>query len=195
MDDLFYYSALIGGTVLVVQTLMLLIGIGGDEFDADFDAEVPDTDAAHLGMVKVLSVKALVAFFTFFGLTGLLARDSGLDLPSAGSIAIVAGAASMFLVAWLMASLSKLHSRGNLDLGQAQGATGTVYLRVHAQGGTGGRVTVELQGRRVECRAITRGEELAVGTPIVVVGQADSNTLEVRPSISPNAAEPQPPRD
>ncbi|MEO0479084.1 MAG: hypothetical protein AAF196_06355 [Planctomycetota bacterium] len=190
MDELFYYSALIGGTVLVVQTLMLLIGIGGDEFDADFDADVdvPDTDAAHLGMVKILSVKALVAFFTFFGLTGMLARESELDLPSSGLLAVAAGVASMFLVAWLLASLTKLHSRGNLDFGQAQGSTGTVYLRVHAGGESGGRVTVEVQGRRVECRAITHGEEIAVGTPIVVVGLANSNTLEVRPAVSPSQA-------
>lgn len=184
MDELFYYCALVGGTLLAIRTLMTLTGLGGDDVDfdadaADFDAADGDIDAHDVHDIKLLSVQAIVAFVTFFGLAGLLARDNELTTwPSAG-VAIAAGIAAMYLVAWCMAALVKLNSSGNLRLERAIGCEGSVYIRVPAQRDGAGRVIVETEGRRVECRAITRGESLTPRTPIRVVRVVGRNTLEV----------------
>ena len=44
MDTLFFYMAVVGGTFLAIQTLMLILGIG---VDADVDSDF-DIDADHV---------------------------------------------------------------------------------------------------------------------------------------------------
>ena len=65
--------------------------------------------------------------------------------------------ASVFLVGFLMASLGKLQSAGNLDLQNAVGRPGKVYLRIPASRAGHGKVTVEVQGRSIEVEAVTPG--------------------------------------
>lgn len=180
MDSLFYYSALVGGTFLVVQTVMLLLGLGGDDLEVESDVDTDAVDASDIGLLKVLTVKGLVAFFTFFGLTGMLLQSENASPATALSVSVIAGGASMFVVAWLMASMAKLQSKGNLVLSNAIGAHGTVYLRIPEHRAPGGKVHLDLQGRRVECRAITDGESIAVGHQIEVMSLVAPGVLEVR---------------
>ena len=44
-----------------------------------------------------------------------------------------------------------------------------------------GKVTVSIQGRKVECKAVTKGPEIATGTPVRIVDTSASDTLEVLP--------------
>ena len=44
METIYFYSALVGGCFLVLQTIMLVIGIGGD---TDTDASGADADLGH----------------------------------------------------------------------------------------------------------------------------------------------------
>jgi membrane protein implicated in regulation of membrane protease activity len=65
-----------------------------------------------------------------------------------------------------------------LDINNAVGATGTVYLRI-PNGGTG-QVQVSIQGGLRIIDALAAGEtELPTGTKVTVVGVRDSTTLVV----------------
>jgi len=179
MDSLFYWCAIIGGTVLAVQTLLTVIGIGIDDLDTDHSLDHDLTDGAHHGVFGVLSLKALVAFATFFGLAGLASQSGGLGKGPSLAVAIAAGLASVWIVASLMRALSKLQSQGNLDLHNAVGETAEVYVRIPAGRQGVGRVLMNLQGRRVECKAVTQGAELSRGTLVRVTELHGSDVLVV----------------
>ncbi len=181
MEATYFYSAVVGGSLLVLQLLMLLFG-GDHPADADLDADLSSADGgdhfdsasdANASFLKLLSLKAIIAFATFFGLAGLACLRAELSMELTLVISLAAGCSGFLIVAYLMAALAKLNSQGNLDLHNAVGLRGKVYLRIPAEHSGTGRVSVALQGRRVECKAVTAGPELATGCQVQIV---DSNT-------------------
>jgi len=196
MHNLFFYSALIGGVLLVVQILLLVVGIDhGADVDVDVDVDVGDVgDVAHgldthMGDVdghdssgaffKVLSFKTAVAFLTFFGLTGLLGMRAPLPPGMTVVLAVAAGSLAFYFVAYLMSALAKLQSSGNIKLENAVGSTGRVYLRIPGKGTGFGKVTVKVQGRVIEVKARTQGEELATGTEVKMLRVSGPDVMEV----------------
>jgi membrane protein implicated in regulation of membrane protease activity len=197
METLYLLCATIGGTILVVQTILLVIGGGhgdgdfdaGDLHDGHFDGHVghdhghgADHAADHAGdtFLKLLSFKTLVAFVTFFGLGGLACLQAGLSSVPSLAIALGAGFLALYLVAYLMTAMSRLQSRGNIDFKNAVGERGRVYLRVPGSNAGLGKITLALQGRTVACKAVTRGPEIPSGSNVRVVSVA-ADTLEVEP--------------
>ena len=76
MQTVYLGCAAAGGTVLFVQTAMMLFGGGGHDADA-FHAD--HADIGHSGSgehhggdtgISLLSVRSIAAFLTFFGLAG-----------------------------------------------------------------------------------------------------------------------------
>ncbi len=203
MSTMYLLCATLGGTILVVQTILLAVGAGADT-DADVDVgDLHDGDLGHgevshghdLGhghdhdtaqaadsFLKLLSFKTLVAFVTFFGLGGLATSRSGWDSLPALVVAVCAGCLALYIVAYLMAAMARLQSKGNIDLRNAVGQTGKVYLRVPAEKSGQGKVTVAVQGRRVECKAVTPGPEIPMGAEVRIVGASASDTVEVLPA-------------
>ena len=62
---------------------------------------------------------------------------------------------------------------------RALGAQARVYLAVPAEKSGTGTVTVPIQGRTMQFKAITRGREIKTGALCKVVSVASSDTLEV----------------
>jgi hypothetical protein len=173
MDTLYLVCAAAGGAILLLQTLFLILGGG---VDADVDAE---TDGGADAFFKVLSVKTIVAFLAFFGLAGLWGTSAELTPSRTLLIAIGAGSLALFAVAWLMGGLARLQAHGNVDLHGAIGGAAEVYLRVPGGESGRGKVIVECQGRRLECKAFTRGPELPTGARARVVAVRAPDVLEV----------------
>lgn len=187
MEDVFTWTAIVGGSALAIQTLLTVLGIGLDEFDIDAGMDLEHADAAHEHMLGALSLRGLVAFATFFGLAGLGAQAGGLGNTLALAVALAAGLAAIFLVAQLMTALAKLQSSGNVDIRRAIGEHAHVYLRIPANGDGQGRVHVNVQGRRIEVRAIARGGEIPTGTDVVVRDVSPDGALIVEPAAAPVA--------
>ena len=196
METVFLVCAVIGGTLLVIQTLMLVIGGVDSDIDdvSDMDMDIADADVsdldtdmhadavqAHDAFLKMLSVKTVVAFLTFFGLSGLAAGRAELSLTLTLVSSLGAGLVSVYIVAWLMTALARLQSRGNLNLAKATGSTAKVYVLIPAERKGSGKVTLALQGRMVECKAVTDGAEISTGTQVQVVGLIGADTLQVNP--------------
>ena len=111
MTNVFIFCAAAGGTVLVVQFLLSLIGIGGHAFDVDVPHDIGhgfggdfhgdtggsfhdhaaghhDTQTEHhdtIWLFKVLSFRAVVAALAFFGLSGLAAQSAEASRRRLGS--------------------------------------------------------------------------------------------------------------
>ena len=208
MFTVYMISAVVGGTILLIQTIMLVVAghdTGGMDGDTDFsaadvghDVDVshdfgghdihPDasghdashhTDAQQAAFLKVLSFKTVVAALTFFGLGGLACNKAGVQTTPTLLLAIGAGALALYIVAYLMAGLSRLQCQGNVDPQNAVGHTGKTYLRIPGENGGLGKVVVAVQGRAMECKAVTAGPEVPTGSAVRVVGIRGSDTLDV----------------
>ncbi len=188
METIYFISAIVGGSILVLQVILILVGAsgahadtGGGHFDVHDHVDVhPDVDGdASSAFFKVLSLKTLVAFFTFFGLSGMACTHSGVGSGLTLAISLASGSAALYIVAWMMAGMAKLESSGNLDLRNAVGIAGKVYLTIPAAHSGRGKVTVAVQGRTVEAKATTGGGSLTTGTMIKVIGVPAPDTLEV----------------
>lgn len=170
LENLFLLCAIAGGGVLVLRLVLMLLGIGDDHsFGAETDAGGLEHSDHDVG-TRLLSIQGVSAFLMMFGLVGMaLTRESHAPVPLALLGALVAGVASMWVVARLYAMMARLQSSGTLDLASAVGQEGTVYLTIRP--GTGGQVQVTVQGRLGVYDAHSKaGGEIATGREIRVVG-------------------------
>ena len=72
----------------------------------------------------------------------------------------------------------RLQSSGNVNLNNAVGAIGEVYLRIPPAMQGQGKVSVQVQERLIEAAAMTKAEEeLKSGTSIRVLAVRGSNLL------------------
>ena len=182
MDTVYLVCAGIGGAILVIQTLLLLIGMGGesdaDGIDVDH-GDMHDGDSSD-AFFKFLSIKTLVAFLAFFGFAGLAGQNAEMTSSSVLLLAFGSGTVALLVVGYIMAGLSKLQSSGNVDLNNAVGIEGRVYLRVPGENQGQGKVTLEVQGRKIESKVLTGGPEIPTGAQVTVVGVPSPDTVEVQ---------------
>jgi membrane protein implicated in regulation of membrane protease activity len=170
----------VGSTViLVIQMAMLLFGLG-DDSDADIDdidGDVGDGDGLAL-----FTVKGIVAMLSITGWTGVIFL--GTEMPTALSyiLAFLCGFAALVLMAYAMKAVAKLQSSGNIDIGNAVGKVGQVYIPIKPCGGSAGKVNITVQGQYSEFSAITTSNKtLATGSYVRVVAVDESGTLVVEP--------------
>lgn len=167
---------------MVVQLILMAIGVDHD--DGSFaDFQLDEAGVGGHEFFDYLSLKAIVAFFTFFGLTGMLLSASEWS-PFPGSTvvgALGAGVVAFYVVGIIMRAFQRLQARGNVSLRNAVGKIATVYLRIPPENQGAGKVTVEIQNRTVEARAVTPGAELVTGAKVQVVAIVGADTLEVTP--------------
>jgi membrane protein implicated in regulation of membrane protease activity len=175
LQTIYLGAAVIGGALLLIQIVLSLFG-GDADGDVDFDGDV-ELDHGDIG--GHLSFRTVVAFVTFFGIAGMACSRAGLSTSVSLIVAVVVGSLAFWLVGLAMVQLSRLRSQGNVDIRNAVGVEGKVYLSVPgAQEGTGS-VTVPIQGRSMQFKAITRGPEIPTGRLCKVVGVHGGDTLEV----------------
>jgi membrane protein implicated in regulation of membrane protease activity len=204
METIFLVCAIVGGTLLVCQFLLGLLGFGHHEIGGhDFQADAPhdfshdaghthDSDHEHehnhgysTWFTGVLTFRSVVAALTFFGLAGMAAITQGLNQQTSLLIALAAGAGALFLVAFVMRSLSRLRADGTARIDRAVGTTGTVYLSIPGHKAGTGKVHLKLQNRIVEYQAVTALDDLPTGSLVVVVSVSGPGTVEVAPAPSP----------
>ena len=173
MTMAFMICAALGSTILVIQFVLAAVGFEGE----DVETAEPDHEAGWF--FGILSLKSLVAAVAFFGLGGLAAQQAGWGAYFAVINGIGAAIVAMLVVTWLMRMLHSLRSEGNVQVMNTIGAVGSVYLTVPANHEGQGKVTVNVQRRSMEYKAVTEGPELPTGAPIVVLRVVDDETLEV----------------
>ena len=172
MQTFFLATAVFGAAVLVLQVLLSLVGAGHDLSD-------------HTGLdegLGLLSVRAIAAGISAFGLGGLAAAGAGLPGIVAAGVALVPGLLGAYATAWATGQMLRLETSGSLRMENAVGQSGVVQLSVPESSGGAGRVQFELQGRTVEARAVSAGEAIPLGTPVTIVGILDADTVEVLPT-------------
>jgi hypothetical protein len=185
MESVYLACAAAGGTILIVQTGMMLFGGAGHDGDivhADHPEIGHSGSGDHPGGdsgLSLLSVRSVAAFMTFFGLAGWGGTSSGWGTFPTIGVALAAGAVMLFAVAWLFSLQGRLYSQGNLDPRNAVGQSARVYLRIPGQNAGKGKITVSIQGRTHEFSAWTAGPEIPTGREVKVLRQVTEDTFEV----------------
>lgn len=201
MTTVFVICAAIGGTVLVFQFVLTMIGLGGEaididlpgadaDVDLDFDANV-DLDHGHVGsswLFGVISFRTIIAAMAFFGLAGLGAQSVEASLPMQLVVAIAAGAAAMYGVYWLMRGLKSLSSEGTPRIQRTVGRHATVYVTIPGGESGAGKIQINLQNQTMEYLAMTSGEKLPPGSKVVVTDVITPTTVGVEPALRPEAS-------
>lgn len=175
--------AVLAGTVIVVQLVLGLVGIGGADADVDTDGADGGHDGhdGHDGL-PLLSVRAISSAIVMFGLLGLTGTQNGWGQNATLAIASLGALTVLFLVAYAMKLQTKLDSSGTVDASAAVGTVARVYLRIPEQDSGRGKITVEIQGRTAEYEAFTLGPAIATGAPVDVLRLAAPALFEVRPA-------------
>ena len=162
--NLYLFIAVTGSVIFALQFIMTVAGIHSDvELDgAGFD--VDSHDISDIQGLNFFSLKAIVAFVTFFGWGGYFYGHLGW---TGLAIAFGCGLIMMFLTALVVSLLLKMQQTGNITPAELVGQRGTVSLTVPAGRAPGGMVTVTLPGctRQVSARA---DDELKTGTAVVI---------------------------
>jgi len=181
LEKFYLFAAIAGGVVFIIRFGLALIGMDHDAdfdvatgVDGDIDLDHGDSDASF----QVLSVQSISAFVLMFGMVGLTFTQIFPGVMEFMSIlpAAVAGVITVWIIVKLMSLLYGLQSSGTMDVKNAIGAEGTVYLNI-PEGGCG-KVQVSFQNRLVEFDAVSQdGSELKTGTHIRVVFMKGDNLV------------------
>jgi hypothetical protein len=170
--DVFLLCLALGAIVLVIQIALDLFGVGHSH----------DMTLAGDGL-DLLSVRTISAGAVLFGAVGLWLGSMGVPALFVVPAAVVAGAGAGVASALLTRQLLKLESSGSLQLENAVGQPGTVYLPIPPRKEGFGKVHFTLQGRTVELRAVTEERSaLPTGAAVIVVSVIDGDTVEVTPT-------------
>ena len=199
--QVFYCIAIPATLILVIQTILSFFGFGEDadaDVDTDVDADVAPDDLPSEGVfgengisevesdfdadgLRLFTLRGIIAFFTVFGWVGVTMLEAGVALLITLPVALISGFAIMLLLAILMKIMMKLRNDGNLDIRNAVGASGKVYLTIPPARSGSGKVQILLQGSLVEREAVTDEEEaIPTGSEIVVLSVSSGTDLVVR---------------
>jgi len=195
LEKIFTVCAVVGGVLFIIRLVLQFMGgdfdadaadgidgidgldgvDGLDGADADFDADVGDTDYSF----KLISFQGLTAFFAMFGLVGLaMLKQSGLSPAHSVMGGLAAGVATVWVMKKIFEMAMTLQSSGNIKLKNAIGAEGTVYLTIHA--GDTGKVRINIQNHlKVLNAKCGSDEEIKTDEPVRVVRVMSGNILIV----------------
>ena len=174
--QVFWFIAIVFSVLFLIQFVLLIIGLEAespDGFDHSFDHENPEHE------FSALSVRSIIAFFTFFGWTGVLALHNQMSVLVAVGLAALVGLIAMFLVAYLIYKFSQLEQSGTLNIYDALDQPGEVYLPVPGLQKGQGKIHIKISGTIRELDAVTDGDPLKTGTIVKVVEILDHNVLRV----------------
>jgi hypothetical protein len=102
--QVFWFIAIIFSVLFLIQFILLLIGCDTDSGSLDHPGDVGSFDHEF----SALSVRSIIAFFTFFGWTGVLAIRNDFSVWLAVLFASLTGLAAMFLVSYMIYKFSQL---------------------------------------------------------------------------------------
>ncbi len=207
LETLFLVCAIIGGVLFVVRLALQFIGGGsgghdvggisdvGDvdvggadvhgidihgadvhgDFGADGDFDVHDTYLSF----KILSFQGLTAFFMMFGLVGLaMIRETDQGPTAAVIAAAVAGFGTVWIIGLIFRKAGSLQASGNINVRNAIGQQGEVYLTIPSSGTGKAKVTVQ-ERLRIYDAVSTGSEKISTGQRVRVVDVTPQDVLVV----------------
>jgi len=175
-----YWMVAIPFTLLFMFQLVMTFVAGG--VDHDLDVHTDHVDVGHADF-NLLTIKNLIAFFAIFGWTGIACIEGGLGTGLSVFISVFCGSVMMVVMAAIHYFMSKLADSGTLEMKNAIGKTGEVYLTIPARKTGSGKLQVKVQSSVRTLDAMTDElEDIKTGSIVEVVDLIGENILMVRRS-------------
>jgi hypothetical protein len=175
-----FWIITIPATVVFLLLLVLTV-FGGDtdtDVDTDVDADIADGDSIPF---QFLSLKNIVAFFAVFGWSGIGFIHAEMAAWLVVLLAVLCGLLMMTLMATLFYLMSRLAESGTLNMKNAIGKLGEVYLVIPANRKGMGKVQLSVQGSIRTLDAITDDtENIPTSSIIEVLNVIDDQILLVK---------------
>ncbi len=185
VDQVLLICALLGGVAFLVWLVLQFVGGGLDgDLDAGGGLDAGEVSGQADASFTLLSFQGISAFLTIFGLVGLsVHREMGAPAGAALGGGVAAGLLMSWVLDRLFAFFRGLQSSGNLNMDNAIGQEGTVYLRIPSAGV--GKLQVSFQNRLKVLNAVTDSPvDLETGTRVRVTRVVNGDTLSVEPLAS-----------
>jgi len=185
-EKIFWYIAIPFTVLFFIQLVLTFTGMGGEDADGGVEGDGGegldsdgDGEAGEASGFRIFTVKNFITFFTVFGWSGITLHNAGAGeyLVLFGSLLIAGGV--MLLVALLFVSITRLAQSGTMDVNNAIGGTGEVYIPIPGGRSGRGKISITLQGSLREIDAVTAGEALPRGTAVRVAEVAGNGVLLV----------------
>ncbi|HAA43520.1 MAG TPA: hypothetical protein DCE02_05915 [Ruminiclostridium sp.] len=204
-EKFFWFFAIPFTAVFLLQLIMLFIGLGDDAGDMTGDADfldgfgmpegidvpegidmpegvdVPDDadDGIFPNVFKVLSIRNIITFFTIFGWAGITFCNIGAGKIITVIASIFLALAVTIVISMLFLTIIRLTESGNVNLQDAVGHIGEVYVPIPANESGIGKVHVTFNGVFREIDAVTPEESLPTGTKVLIIKLRDDDTFVV----------------
>ncbi|MBO5273500.1 MAG: hypothetical protein J6I45_02685 [Clostridia bacterium] len=169
LQKIFTLIAFPSTLIFILQAVLLLLGVlddgAGDIDDGDGIPESVGDDGLAL-----FTVRGIMAFLAVGGWSGVFFIDAGIVPAAAITLALIVGFAALVGCALLIKLILKLQSNGNIQLSNAIGKVGQVYIPIPPQMSGSGKVNITIQDKYTEVTAMTsEGEPLKTGEMVRVV--------------------------
>ena len=179
MEQIYWFVTVPSTLIFFILLVMTIFGSDVDvDVETDFDTSLLDGDSIPF---QFLSVKNVVGFFTMFGWSGLGFLNAGLAVWLVILLSVICGLLMMAAMAALFYFMSKLAETGTLNMANAVGKIGEVYLTIPGKRGGMGKVQLTVQESLRTLDAITDEEEsIPTSSIIQVVEVIDDQVLLVK---------------
>lgn len=169
----------IAAPATLVFLFLLIISIFGSDVDSDVPSEFDhpinaDSDGIPF---QFLSLKNIIGFFTMFGWSGLGFISAGMAPWLVIVLSFVCGLVMMLTMATLFYLMSKLAESGNMNIKNAVGRSGEVYLPIPGKRQGLGKVQITVQGTLHTLDAISDDQEVIPTSSLVQVTDVINNQI------------------
>jgi len=166
----------------LIFILLVILTVFGSDMDSDvhtgFDSSISDGDSIPF---QFLSVKSIIGFFVMFGWSGLGLLSAGVASWLVIILSVICGLLMMLAMASLFYFMSKLTESGTLNMKNAVGKLGEVYLTIPANRRGMGKVQLTVHGSIQTLDAITDDPEpITTSSLIEVLDVIDQQILLVK---------------
>jgi hypothetical protein len=195
-EKVFWYISIPFSLILLIQMILTFAGMGGGssdigeagpdmsglDTDVEIDTEVADDHSfgTDYPQFDVFTVRNFIAFFAVFGWAGIAGISQDFSTFWTIFFATGMGLVTVIIISALFYFISRFADSGTLDIRNALGQIGNVYIPIKASGGNIGKISVNIQDSIREMRAITKATiDLPTGTVVKVTGIVSGDILVV----------------
>ena len=172
-DSFYWFCALSGTGMFVIQFCLNLIGLGDQE-------DVDDGGITDSGKFKWLSRQAITGFLMMFGWSALTCqKEFDLEGVPRVAIAFICGAIAIFATGFIFRIAKKLHSNGTVfKIEDTIGQEAVVYQRIPRNGV--GKISVCVENFAREIDACSNGhKEVPSFVRVKIINKVDDKTVVV----------------
>jgi membrane protein implicated in regulation of membrane protease activity len=175
MEKILWSIAIPSSIIFIIQTIMTFVGMDAhDGVGAEFNGSEGDPSPFQL-----FSFRNLINFLLGFSWAGISLSGNIESETLTVVLSTFGGLLLVTVVMLIFYYMSKLGESGNIYSKDAVGKTAVVYVPISEKRLRAGKVQLTINGATCEFDALTDGDSLKTGEPVVVKSVINENLLLV----------------